>query len=119
MDSVQILNNVLDNVVQNRATQRALARASKRFAEKYPQWAQYMFDAHFVDTRIAPRLANGDLPGVTTLVNLWAEQMAWPQEQSRQRTITGLTPAARDFLQMLESELAFYARVGAVVADTL
>lgn len=88
--------------------QAALHRAYETFSDRYPQWAQYLFDEHFLTHKAEPiligYLSGSASPEPVALATAWAEQMTWFNEVTRQKRITQLTPAADHFLQLLEAE---------------
>ena len=102
-----MMNPVLKikQIAQSQARKAALRRAYTAFAEQYHDWTQYLFDAHFVNTRVADLLDRSTLPGVTSIVNAWARQMTWSRQEARRQQIARLLPAASHFLQLVEAEM--------------
>jgi hypothetical protein len=82
----------------------ALDQAHAEFRGCYPEWDQYLFDAHFIRTVVAPMLERSagpaDIDGAS-LVEAWAAQIAWTSADLRQAHTTALLPAAQRFARLL------------------
>jgi predicted enzyme related to lactoylglutathione lyase len=93
---------------QRLAFQIALARAYTDFAKKYPDWANSLFDEHFLAHRAAPTLAlclqRDDTARPEDLAEVWADQLGHEKEV-REKRVTDLGPVADDLLNFLEAEL--------------
>ena len=93
---------------QRLAFQVALTKAYTAFAEKHPDWAQSLFDEHFLTHSAAPILAlclqREDTAPPEDLAIAWADQMG-RRGDARQTFIAQIEPVAADFLDMLDTEL--------------
>ena len=101
---------VVEHVVagsRRRAARRAVARASAAFGQQRPGLAAALFDEHFLAHRAAPIFA-GYAPGrpgaAAALAAAWASQF-FGEAEARRRRIAEATPAAADFLALLDAEL--------------
>lgn len=106
-DAMQKAQEKVEQSPRPRVFKAAVARAYITFAREYPEWAQYLFDDHFLTHHAAPILADclqGLAPSVA-VARVWAEQMTWPVEESRQERIAQLTLVVAHFLELLEAEL--------------
>ena len=104
---MNVVTNVMRNLEQNSQYQvrkAAQTRAFANFASKYPAWAQYLFDEHFLSHAAAALIESDSLPDPIELANAWADQMVWPKPKTRQNQVADLIPAAAYFLQVLETE---------------
>jgi hypothetical protein len=100
----------MERISQRLTFQVALSSAYITFARHYyPKWASYFLDEHFQAHGVAHLLAfyreNTTWPEPVELANIWAEQMMWLSEETRQRYIAELVPVASRFLRYLETEL--------------
>jgi len=92
--------------------QDALTRAFTTWAPQNWEWVDYLFNEHFLTHRAAPFLVaymkDGIQPDPAKLANVWAKQLAWFDDEMKQRHIAKLTPVAAEFLRCLEAELQSY-----------
>lgn len=90
---------------RERLTQQALVNAYAVLRQHNPQWAEALFDEHFLFGRIQLLLRSDfTLPDATTLASWWADHLGLSQT-ARARWIPQIIPAARLFLETLHSEL--------------
>lgn len=93
---------------RQRAFRRAISQAYATFSQNYPDWADYLFDEHFLTHQAAPLLARHlqgyPPPQPAELAQVWAGQLFWEEESLKQKHIAALMPAAASFLRLLESE---------------
>jgi len=94
---------------KQQAFKRALDKAYQKFEKKYPQWANDLFNASFLENEGAPILAqflirDGN-PDPSELATRWAESLSIRNPERRTTLVRELEPAASDFLDYLASEL--------------
>lgn len=75
----------------------------------YPKWTAYFLDEKFRSRGAAPLLAchlkNGSYLEPAELANIWAAQMMWLSEKTKQEHVAELIPVASRFLNCLAAEL--------------
>jgi hypothetical protein len=108
------INNIV-HIQLKRNSQRRAFRGAVTWAyttcarHYYPKWASYFLDeefrAHGADRLLACYLKGIAYPKPAELANVWADQMLWLSEETRQRHIAELVPVASRFLRCLEAEL--------------
>jgi predicted enzyme related to lactoylglutathione lyase len=102
------VKSLLGRDLQRLAFQIALARAYAEFAREYRDWANSLFDEHFLAHRAAPTLAlclqRDDTARPEDLAEVWADQLG-REGEARERQVAELAPVAHDFLNLLEAEL--------------
>ncbi|HMQ31400.1 MAG TPA: hypothetical protein PKD53_11775 [Chloroflexaceae bacterium] len=90
------------------SARRDLARAFARFAAAYPRMAHSLFDAHFVETRVAPLLARAYETGAPlrpeAVAAAWVEACRGPEADAGCYDLTAITVAARELLDCLDAE---------------
>jgi hypothetical protein len=93
---------------QQLAFKIALTKTYTAFAAKHPEWAQSLFDEHFLTHRASPSLAlciqRDSRARPESLAIAWADQMEY-QGDARQERIAGVEPVAADFLGLFAAEL--------------
>ena len=93
---------------KRRALRKATTNALMKFAKRYPEYAAALFDEHFLANRAADLLgryiSSENPPKSVELAEKWAAQVHMG-EGTRAAVVSKLTPAASDFLYMLENEL--------------
>ena len=84
---------------------QAFENAYRTFTQRHPQWEAALFDEHFLRSRLENRKVQQiDLH---ELADEWAQQFRVNQE-SRNRNIHDLLPAAQDFLKLYNHSLCDY-----------
>lgn len=83
----------------------AFEKAYRTFRQRHPQWKAALFDEHFLRTRLENR--EPEQINSHELVDEWAHQLPVNQE-SRNRNIHDLLPAAQDFLKLYNHSLCDY-----------
>jgi hypothetical protein len=83
----------------------AFENAYRTFTQRYPQWKAVLFDDHF----LRPRVVNHKAEQIDShgLADEWAQQFQVNQD-SRNRNIHDLLPAAQDFLKLYNHSLCDY-----------
>lgn len=101
--------NWLEQTYHRWTLHRAIARVYPVFARQYPEWIDYFFDEYFLKRRAFPLLAayitDKAMPTSFELAQVWAEQLAWPNLEMKERHISQLIPVVADFLRRLSKEL--------------
>lgn len=91
------------------ASQRAIGRAFAAFEKKHPDWASSMFDKHFLQhgaVAIIEKYIRGDeAPDAEELASAWVHQLG-ASSALRSRLQADAFPAATEFLQLIQGELA-------------
>lgn len=94
---------------QRRVLRAAVRTAYATFAEWHPQWAQSLFDEHFVMTRLLPLLESAIHEGVTVtpyqIALLWSQQVSQLPDRQLHHSAAILS-AARQFLALLAEVMA-------------
>lgn len=89
---------------------QALKRAYTKFKNEHPDWTASLFDWHFITHRAAPILdaVSEEHPGeiAPRLVEAWVNQLKGYQGDSKRQLMTEAEPAVREFLELLQFELA-------------
>jgi hypothetical protein len=84
---------------------RAFQQAYALFRERHPEWADSLFDQPFLERRIASLLKDDlVLPTGLSLASWWADHLGLGDRQ-RAYWVSRLTPAASDFLHLLQAAL--------------
>jgi len=106
---------------ERQAFEFALARTKTFFQTHYPQWDQYLFDEHFIDSRAASLLAGslkkGEELDAALLVEAWATQMLWDSAELRQRHSAQLLPAACRFVHRFQIEIAAIEKISGIIEN--
>lgn len=113
--SSKVAGNVrLINNSEQQEFRDALTRAFATWAPQNWEWVDYLFNEHFLAHRVAPLLTTGQQAGTrldsVKLAHIWAEQLAWFDDEMKQRHIAKLIPAAAEFLRCLRTELQMYSQ---------
>lgn len=87
-----------------RARRRAVRRAYKQFAQRYPRWAQSLFDEYFVEHIAADVLTDG-LLRPHHLAEAWTRQVRYRNEAQRRRHINQILPVAEVFVRFVRAEM--------------
>ena len=107
MNAIKTFEN---RIGRNRAFDRAVRSTHIIWSKSYPAWADALFDESFVQGELKSmlrRFVNGESGvSVADLVQAWVEHLRL-NEQRRQGWSERLTPAARDFLWVLQGEFEY------------
>jgi hypothetical protein len=99
----------LERAYQRQALRQAIARTYPSFAGQYPAWVNYLFDEQFLNQHafalLARYLQYKAVPTPFELAQVWAEQFAWFNLETKERHVAQLMPVATDFLRQLNREL--------------
>jgi hypothetical protein len=100
----------VERISQRRAFQTAMTNAYTVSARRYyPKWSSYFFDekfrTHGATHLLASYQKNTVWPEPIELANIWADQMLWLREETKQKHIAEMVPVASRFLLCLELEL--------------
>ena len=94
---------------QRRTLRRAVRHAYAHFARIYPNWVAALFDEHFVNARVLPRLHRaaeaGEKVTPVEIADLWARQVSL-MPTLRQEHTARIMPAATHFLHMVADALS-------------
>lgn len=89
---------------------QALGRAFTRFAAAHPRLAASLFDAHFVETRVAPLLAQalerGQRLRPEAIAGAWLAVCRGPAADRAAYDLSSLTAAAAELLDLLDADLS-------------
>ncbi len=87
-----------------RERRRAVRRAYEQFAQRYPRWAQSLFDQYFVEHTAADVLTDG-LIRPRALAAAWTRQLRYRDEATRRRHIRQILPVAQLFVRLVSAEM--------------
>lgn len=101
--------------LQRRILRTAQQRAFQHFAQRYPHWADSLFDDFFLTHGAAPLIAGYLIPShrptAAELAKAWAAQCPSPRSSPQPLDLTEATYVAAAFLRMLDAELKPYEAV--------
>lgn len=87
------------------ATHAALDRAFAVFEYRHSEWANSLFDRHFVQQHIAPQLMNGTLLTPAGVADAWASQLRHEGSDTLRKYARAAQPISAAFLRILDLEL--------------
>lgn len=93
-----------DNGNLRHVRRRAVRRAYRQFAQRYPRWAQSLFDEYFVE-HIAAEVLTSGLLRPCALAEAWTRQVRYRDEAQRRRHVCQILPVAETFVRLVRAEM--------------